>query len=122
MSLSDVALAIYSGSWAFGGYATLNSGLEDVGNLRRFSCEAVACRTLPIATIGSLLLVTVIYLLVNASYFVLLTPDDFLKADAVATVSFSLEIILGIRQTRTPRVPLCDAGHRRDSDCRASQF
>lgn len=48
------------------------------------------CRNLPRAICISLPLVTVIYVLANIAYFVVLTQDEILASNAVAVVSLSL--------------------------------
>lgn len=47
-------------------------------------------RTLPIALIGSLLAITVTYIMVNVSFFVVLGPQKVLESKAVAAVGLLL--------------------------------
>lgn len=44
-------------------------------------------RTIPLAILGSMLTVTVLYVLVNVSYYTVMTPDELLASEAVAVVS-----------------------------------
>lgn len=68
-------MALYSGLWAFAGWDILNYGTPSVRNPKR---------TLPLALIVGLLLVTVCYVLVNASFFAVLGPNKMLTTEAVA--------------------------------------
>ncbi|CAI2351011.1 unnamed protein product [Caenorhabditis sp. 36 PRJEB53466] len=73
-----IVLAIYQGNWAFGGFTTLNYGSEEI--------EIVNFRkTLPLASLGGLIISAVIYVLVNVSYFAILTPQEIIDSSAVAT-------------------------------------
>ncbi|KAK3089481.1 hypothetical protein FSP39_003959, partial [Pinctada imbricata] len=62
--LSDVVAAMYSGIWAFSGWQTI-------------------CRTLPLSIVISMVTVLVLYVMVNISYFVVLTPQEFMSSWAV---------------------------------------
>ncbi|CCD70188.1 Amino acid transporter [Caenorhabditis elegans] len=73
-----IALAIYQGNWAFGGFTTLNYGTEEI-QIENFR------KTLPRACLGGLLISAVIYVLVNVSYFAILTPQEIIDSSAVAT-------------------------------------
>ncbi|KAF1754311.1 hypothetical protein GCK72_020871 [Caenorhabditis remanei] len=73
-----IVLAIYQGNWAFGGFTTLNYGSEEI-QIENFR------KTLPRACLGGLVISAVIYVLVNASYFAILTPQEVIDSDAVAT-------------------------------------
>ncbi|EFO97794.1 hypothetical protein CRE_15915 [Caenorhabditis remanei] len=73
-----IVLAIYQGNWAFGGFTTLNYGSEEI-QIENFR------KTLPRACLGGLVISAVIYVLVNVSYFAILTPQEVIDSDAVAT-------------------------------------
>lgn len=45
------------------------------------------CRNIPLAVIVSLVVVTVCYILMNVSYYAVLSPQEILNSDAVAVVS-----------------------------------
>uniref|UniRef100_A0A0N5AJM1 Amino Acid Transporter n=1 Tax=Syphacia muris TaxID=451379 RepID=A0A0N5AJM1_9BILA len=98
-SATSIVLSVYGGVWAYSGYDVLNYGSEDIKNFKRISClKRVSSkylsisRTLPIAVVGGLLISTVIYLLTNIAYFVILTPKQMLESAAVAT-TFSKETL-----------------------------
>lgn len=63
----SVALAFYSGLWAYEGWNVANFATEEVKNVKR---------TMPIAIVGSIVLVTSFYLLVNVSYYSVLTKEE----------------------------------------------
>ncbi|XP_078311025.1 b(0,+)-type amino acid transporter 1-like isoform X4 [Crassostrea virginica] len=73
-AISGYAAALYSGLWAFDGWGNLNFVVEELKNPRR---------NLPLSIGLSMLLVVVVYMLVNVSYFTLLTKDEFLSSWAV---------------------------------------
>ncbi|EGT33890.1 hypothetical protein CAEBREN_28159 [Caenorhabditis brenneri] len=73
-----IVLAIYQGNWAFGGFTTLNYGSEEI-QIENFR------KTLPRACLGGLVISAVIYVLVNVSYFAILTPQEIIDSSAVAT-------------------------------------
>ncbi|CAI5449769.1 unnamed protein product [Caenorhabditis angaria] len=73
-----IVLAIYQGNWAFGGFTTLNYGTEEI-EIKNFE------KTLPRASLGGLLISAVIYVCVNIAYFAILTPQEIIASDAVAT-------------------------------------
>ncbi|XP_070575233.1 Y+L amino acid transporter 2-like [Ptychodera flava] len=74
-SIGDIALAMYSGLWAYAGWGSLNDVAEEMKNIKR---------NLPLAIIIAVTLVTVIYVLTNMAYFSVLSPPELLRADAVA--------------------------------------
>ncbi|KAL3860500.1 hypothetical protein ACJMK2_010620 [Sinanodonta woodiana] len=74
-SPSSVALGFYSAMWAYDGWNSLNNLTEELKN---------PFVNLPRANISGILLVTVIYILANISYFTVLTADELLESDAVA--------------------------------------
>ncbi|KAK3600937.1 hypothetical protein CHS0354_004146 [Potamilus streckersoni] len=74
-SPASVALAFYSAMWAYDLWNNLNYLTEELKN---------PFVNLPRANVFGILLVTVIYMLANISYFTVLTADELLKSDAVA--------------------------------------
>ncbi|XP_077988839.1 Y+L amino acid transporter 2-like [Glandiceps talaboti] len=74
-SVGNIALAMYSGLWAFSGWTTLNYVTEEMANIPR---------NLPRAIMISVSLVMVVYLLTNISYFAILSPTELLNSNAVA--------------------------------------
>nr|CAB3266339.1 b(0,+)-type amino acid transporter 1-like [Phallusia mammillata] len=75
VSFSQLSLAFYQGLWAYDGWSELNMIAEEVKDSHK---------TIPRAILIALPLVTVFYLLVNISYFAVLTPDEMLHSNAVA--------------------------------------
>ena len=71
---SSMALAFYSGLFAYDGWNWLNNATEELIN---------PSRNLPLAICIGVCLVTVFYLLTNVSYLVLLTPSEIVSSDAV---------------------------------------
>lgn len=51
------------------------------------SCVFVPLRNLPMAIVIGIPLVTVCYILMNVSYFTVMTPTELLQSQAVAVVS-----------------------------------
>ncbi|XP_061189850.1 b(0,+)-type amino acid transporter 1-like [Saccostrea echinata] len=72
--LSGFAAALYSGLWAYGGWGNLNYAVEELKKPNR---------NLPLSIGLSMLIVVFIYMLVNVSYFTLLTKEEFLSSWAV---------------------------------------
>ena len=46
-------------------------------------------RNLPLSVAISIMIVTVLYVLTNLAYFTVITPEQFIQTDAVASVSYS---------------------------------
>lgn len=78
-NVSNWALALYSGLYAFAGWDTLNFMTEEI---------VEPYKNLPRAIFISMPVCTVIYLLTSVSYYAVLSPEEVLQSDAVA-VSFA---------------------------------
>lgn len=68
-------------------------------------------RTMPLAVLIGMTIVTLIYLLVNCSYFIVLDGSTFLESNAIARVSVdvplssgSSKVILGFRNDHDGKV------------------
>ncbi|CAF1380893.1 unnamed protein product [Rotaria sp. Silwood1] len=70
-----IALAFYSGLWAYDGWKSLNSLTEELKNPKR---------NLGLAIILALPTVTILYVLTNISYFTAMSPAVLLNSNAVA--------------------------------------
>ncbi|XP_063109461.1 b(0,+)-type amino acid transporter 1 isoform X4 [Cavia porcellus] len=74
-SVGGISLAFYNGLWAYDGWNQLNYITEELRN---------PYRNLPLAIIIGIPLVTVCYILMNVSYFTVMTPTELLQSQAVA--------------------------------------
>ncbi|XP_064640963.1 b(0,+)-type amino acid transporter 1-like isoform X2 [Lineus longissimus] len=74
-SPSMIAIACYSGLFAYDGWNNLNFVTEEIKNPKR---------NLPLAIMISITLVMFCYVFTNVSYFTVLSKEEFLATDAVA--------------------------------------
>ncbi|XP_064375727.1 B(0,+)-type amino acid transporter 1 isoform X2 [Dromaius novaehollandiae] len=75
ISLSSISLAFYNGLWAYDGWNQLNYITEELKN---------PYRNLPLSIIIGIPFVTVCYILINVSYFTVMTSTELLQSQAVA--------------------------------------
>ncbi|KRX96922.1 Y+L amino acid transporter 1, partial [Trichinella pseudospiralis] len=71
----EISLALYSGLFAYNGWNYLNFIVEELKNPKK---------NLPLAIAISCSLVTVIYCLTNLAFYAVISPKEFLEADATA--------------------------------------
>uniref|UniRef100_A0A3B5AQ52 b(0,+)-type amino acid transporter 1 n=1 Tax=Stegastes partitus TaxID=144197 RepID=A0A3B5AQ52_9TELE len=74
-SFGAIGLAFYNGLWAYDGWNQLNFITEELKN---------PFRNLPLAIIIGIPLVSLCYVLVNVSYFTVMTTTELLQSQAVA--------------------------------------
>ncbi|CAI9546087.1 unnamed protein product [Staurois parvus] len=83
VGFGPIGVAFYQGLWSYDGWNNLNPVIEELKNPEV---------NLPRAVMIAVPLVTCIYLLVNVSYFTVMTPQEFLSSDAVA-ISWGLKVL-----------------------------
>ncbi|CAI4230144.1 unnamed protein product [Auanema sp. JU1783] len=74
-SPGKLSLAFYGGLWSYAGWDILNYGTPEIYKPRR---------TIPLSLITGIIAVTLIYVLINFSYFVVLSPEQVKNSTAVA--------------------------------------
>ncbi|XP_037676276.1 B(0,+)-type amino acid transporter 1 isoform X2 [Choloepus didactylus] len=75
LSVGAFSLALYNGLWAYDGWNQLNYITEELKN---------PFRNLPLSIVIGIPLVTVCYILMNVSYFAVMTTTELLESQAVA--------------------------------------
>ncbi|XP_019361148.1 PREDICTED: B(0,+)-type amino acid transporter 1 isoform X1 [Gavialis gangeticus] len=75
ISIGSISLAFYNGLWAYDGWNQLNYITEELKN---------PYRNLPLSIIIGIPLVSVCYILINISYFTVMTSTELLQSQAVA--------------------------------------
>ncbi|XP_044734569.1 b(0,+)-type amino acid transporter 1-like [Chrysoperla carnea] len=91
---SSIALAFYSGLWAYDGWSTVTTVTEEIKN---------PSRNIPLSILISVPLVTLLYVFMNVAYMAVLTIGEMEAAPAVAVVfgerilgTFSVIIPIGV--------------------------
>nr|XP_023666778.1 cystine/glutamate transporter-like [Paramormyrops kingsleyae] len=75
LTLTKLPLAFYAGLYAYGGWFNLNCVTEEIINPNR---------NIPLSIVISMVTVTVCYVLVNVSYYTVMTSAELLASGAVA--------------------------------------
>ncbi|PIO59968.1 hypothetical protein TELCIR_18552, partial [Teladorsagia circumcincta] len=74
-TLGSAAVAFYSGLFAYQGWANLNTVTEEVINPKR---------TLPLAIMISMGIITLVYVFYNIALYVVLSPDELVLHEAAS--------------------------------------
>ncbi|XP_071524171.1 Y+L amino acid transporter 2-like isoform X2 [Panulirus ornatus] len=96
---SLLATAFYHTGFAYSGWSSLNSIMEEVKN---------PCRNMPLAIAISLVFITVVYILTNVAYFAVLSTQQMLSSTALA-VTFG-NLVLGVMAWIIPISVACSTG------------
>lgn len=75
--VGDMILGFYGGLWAYSGWDVLNYSTGEINHPKR---------NVPLALLGGIFTVTLVYLTINIAYFVVLDVDTFTSSNAVAAV------------------------------------
>ena len=75
LEMGNLAIAFYSGLWAYDGWNNLNYVTEEIINPRK---------NLPLSILIAIPMVTICYVLVNVSYLLVMSPSEMMISDAVA--------------------------------------
>ncbi|XP_052040725.1 b(0,+)-type amino acid transporter 1-like isoform X1 [Apodemus sylvaticus] len=70
-----IGMAFYQGLWSFDGWNNINTVIEELTNPKQNLVWAVAI---------AIPLVTILYVLVNISYLLVMSPSEILSSDAIA--------------------------------------
>ncbi|XP_002736025.1 cystine/glutamate transporter-like [Saccoglossus kowalevskii] len=100
ISLENIPLGFYSGMFAYAGWFYINYVTEEIKE---------PARTLPKSVIISMVMVTIVYILTNVSYFTILAPKELLDSEAVA-VDFAYHAFSSMAWTVPLFVALSTAG------------
>ena len=86
INIGNVAVAFYNGMWSFDGWQAMTYAVEEIKD---------AEKVLPKAALISVPVVAFLYILINISYFTVLTPTNIVSDSAVA-LTFSYKILPSI--------------------------
>ncbi|CAI4229979.1 unnamed protein product [Auanema sp. JU1783] len=75
--MGDLILGFYGGLWAYSGWDVLNYSAGEIAKPRR---------TIPLALLGGIGIVTTVYVAINVAYFVVLDVETFKSSNAVAAL------------------------------------
>ncbi|KAK2088147.1 b(0,+)-type amino acid transporter 1 [Saguinus oedipus] len=107
LSVGAISLAFYNGLWAYDGWNQLNYITEELQN---------PYRNLPLAIVIGIPLVMTCYILMNVSYFTVMTATELLQSQAVAVVSAWVSLLEGLwlmgRVEESEAMPRAEVGPR----------